>query len=319
MERDPPRSNNNSNGTAYNKVDISGRSGSGGAEGSLLLRSSCNATRQAAAATAPSDFLLQWGNRKRLRCMKVQGRDKNDPTAPAHRTTARIDRRVVRADKDSPNRTTITHSPAAAAAAAAANHNSSSNGYLNLRQRGSSPQLPPPYQRILRNSETTGAMRGHGNGGVRGIASPDRGAHDRRGNSNHHHHHHSNNNNNNHHHNDNNNKSAATSDTAYDSKKGGSSSGGSGEAGLPQVWPPKFAIALTNKEKEEDFLVIKGSKLPQRPKKRAKIIQRTVNLVSPGAWLSDLTLERYEVREKKISKKRPRGLKAMGNMESDSE
>lgn len=26
-------------------------------------------------------------------------------------------------------------------------------------------------------------------------------------------------------------------------------------------------------------------------------------LVSPGAWLCDLTLERYEVREKKISKK----------------
>ena len=134
-------------------------------------------------------------------------------------------------------------------------------------------------------------MRGHGNCGVRGIASPDRGAHDRRGNNNHHHHHHSNNNNNNnnHHHNDNNNKSAATSDTAHDSKKGGSSSGGSGEAGLPQVWPPKFAIALTNKEKEEDFLVIKGSKLPQRPKKRAKIIQRTVNVSPPCSPLLTTT------------------------------
>ena len=67
-------------------------------------------------------------------------------------------------------------------------------------------------------------------------------------------------------------------------------------------------------------------------------------LVSPGAWLCDLTLERYEVREKKITKKvppihehylfsllcplhsisfvsmqRPRGLKAMGNVDSDSE
>ncbi|KAL6556656.1 hypothetical protein OROGR_005944 [Orobanche gracilis] len=42
-------------------------------------------------------------------------------------------------------------------------------------------------------------------------------------------------------------------------------------------------------------------------------------LVSPGAWLCDLTLERYEVREKKVSKKRARGLKAMGNMDSDSE
>ncbi|KAE9603643.1 hypothetical protein Lalb_Chr11g0063081 [Lupinus albus] len=117
--------------------------------------------------------------------------------------------------------------------------------------------------------------------------------------------------------NDNNNKSAASSETAHDSKKGGSPSGSGGAA--PPVWPPKFVIALTNKEKEEDFMAIKGSKLPQRPKKRAKLVQRTLNLVSPGAWLCDLTLERYEVREKKITKKRPRGLKAMGNMDSESE
>ncbi|GJZ60551.1 AAC-rich mRNA clone AAC11 protein-like protein isoform X1 [Tanacetum coccineum] len=104
-------------------------------------------------------------------------------------------------------------------------------------------------------------------------------------------------------------------------------SGGSSETGANDkktsnemmVWPPKFAIGLTNKEKEEDFLAIKGSKLPQRPKKRAKFIQRTINLVCPGGWLCDLTLERYEVREKKITKKRPRGLKAMGGMESESE
>ncbi|KAJ6856773.1 hypothetical protein NC651_038445 [Populus alba x Populus x berolinensis] len=47
--------------------------------------------------------------------------------------------------------------------------------------------------------------------------------------------------------------------------------------------------------------------------------KRFDSLVSPGAWLCDLTLERYEVREKKITKKRPRGLKAMGNVDSDSE
>lgn len=76
------------------------------------------------------------------------------------------------------------------------------------------------------------------------------------------------------------------------------------------MWP-KFAVALTNKEKEEDFLVFKGSRPPHRPKKRAK-------LVCPGTWLCDLTLERYEVREK-VSKKCPRGLKTMQNMDSDSE
>ncbi|XP_022155976.1 uncharacterized protein LOC111022959 [Momordica charantia] len=85
------------------------------------------------------------------------------------------------------------------------------------------------------------------------------------------------------------------------------------------VWPKLF-IALSSKEKEEDFMAMKGCKLPQRPKKRAKMIQRSLLLVSPGAWLSEMSQERYEVREKKSIKKRPRGLKAMGgSMETDSE
>ena len=45
------------------------------------------------------------------------------------------------------------------------------------------------------------------------------------------------------------------------------------------VWPKLF-ITLSNKEKEEDFLAMKGCKLPQRPKKRAKLVQKTL-LVSP--------------------------------------
>ncbi|MBA0873319.1 hypothetical protein Goshw_000786 [Gossypium schwendimanii] len=84
------------------------------------------------------------------------------------------------------------------------------------------------------------------------------------------------------------------------------------------VWP-KLYITLSSKEKEEDFMAMKGCKPPQRPRKRAKIIQRSLLLVSPGAWLTDMCQERYEVREKKSSKKRPRGLKAMGSMESDSD
>lgn len=74
------------------------------------------------------------------------------------------------------------------------------------------------------------------------------------------------------------------------------------ESNKKVVWPKLFTT-LSSKEKEEDFMAMKGCKLPQRPKKRAKIIQRTLLLVSPGAWLSDLCQERYEVREKKTSKK----------------
>lgn len=92
----------------------------------------------------------------------------------------------------------------------------------------------------------------------------------------------------------------------------------SGNSGRGNIWP-KIYITLSSKEKEEDFMAMKGCKLPQRPKKRAKIIQRTLLLVSPGAWLTDMSVERYEVREKKSSKKKARGLKAMGGIESDSE
>jgi hypothetical protein len=37
---------------------------------------------------------------------------------------------------------------------------------------------------------------------------------------------------------------------------------------------PRFFISLSNKEKEEDFMVMKGCKLPQRPKKRPKLMQK---------------------------------------------
>lgn len=292
--------NNNSNNNSHNRDG-------------LLVRAE---TRSPAA-----DFGLQWGNRKRLRCMKIQVKDNNnaksDPAGPAPvlRTTVRIDRRVVRSDHNK---------GPSASNQATTNAVNNGGGYLNLRQRQASPA-----QRILRNSESAIAMKGNGTG-VRRLCSPDRGgAHDKKGTTAAHN---SNTNpisisptvntKNNCYNNNNNNISngggaggSHSSETAHDSRKGGSSSGSDA---IPMVWPPKFVIGLTNKEKEEDFMAIKGSKLPQRPKKRAKFIQRTLNLVSPGAWLCDLTLERYEVREKKISKKRPRGLKAM-NLESDSE
>ncbi|EEF45816.1 putative uncharacterized protein DDB_G0289263 [Ricinus communis] len=300
MEKDSSRnssSNNNNNNNNLHIINNNTHKTGGGGEG--LLRTISETTTSTRHTT--SDFVLQWGNRKRLRCMKIQVKD--DSNASVHRTTVRVDRRVVRADKDGSNQPSTT------------TNNNNSNGYVNLRQRPSSPP-----QRILRNSENSTAMRsgyGQNNGGVRGFTSPDRGAHDKRGTNNNHHL------SSNHDNNNNNNKSGASSEAAHDSKRGGSSSAGSGEAAAAPppavIWPPKFVIALTNKEKEEDFIAFKGSKLPQRPKKRAKFIQRTLNLVSPGAWLCDLTLERYEVREKKITKKRPRGLKAMGNMESDSE
>ncbi|KAL7112210.1 hypothetical protein ACP275_05G137800 [Erythranthe tilingii] len=271
------------------------------------------------AATTSSDFGLQWGNRKRLRCFKVHTKDhvisNDDPTrsGAVHRATTRVDSRVVRsrvvrsvlncdASKDpNPNQQNNNN---------AVRSSGGGSSYLNLRRRPASPS-----HRTLRNPESSIGMKGNSNGVVRRLASPDRG--DRKaaattaGNI-------INNNNKTNNSNDNHHGSGGGSGGSGSSEiaREGSSSGGET---IAAVWPPKFVIALTNKEKEEDFMAIKGSKLPQRPKKRAKFVQRTLNLVSPGAWLCDLTLERYEVREKKVTKKRPRGLKAMGNMESDSE
>lgn len=106
-------------------------------------------------------------------------------------------------------------------------------------------------------------MKGQTNNGVRGLCSPDRcgagGAQDRKNN-----------------HAAGGGGGSGSSETAHDSRKGGGSS--SGSDAIPMVWPPKFVIGLTNKEKEEDFLAIKGSKLPHRPKKRAKFVQRTLNV-----------------------------------------
>ncbi|KAJ7955436.1 DUF1639 family protein [Quillaja saponaria] len=190
------------------------------------------------------DFLLQWGNKKRLRCVKVKDQNFNNESdcLGKKKITSRVDRRVLTVDKES-----------------------------------SSPQ-PHRTNKVLHSPVDNRKLP---------VASPEK------------------------------------EDRYYTTR--GSVLDDSGKLSMDHlkedkalVWPRLF-ITLSSKEKEEDFMAMKGCKLPQRPKKRAKLIQRSLLLVSPGAWLSDLCQERYEVREKKASKKRPRGLKAMGNVESESE
>ncbi|KAG8657728.1 uncharacterized protein LOC110608166 [Manihot esculenta] len=187
-----------------------------------------------------TDFVLQWGTKKRLRCVKVKkdqnlaNKSKPIDSLPKKKFTSR----VVTAEKESPRVI--------------------KNSDLPMNNRKSSVLSPEKEDRYY---TTRGSLGLDDNGKV-----------------------------------------------LIDNTKE--------DKGL--VWPKLF-ITLSSKEKEEDFMAMKGCKPPQRPKKRAKLIQKTLLLVSPGAWLTDLCQERYEVREKKASKKRPRGLKAMGSMESDSE
>ncbi|XP_040995337.1 uncharacterized protein LOC121241579 [Juglans microcarpa x Juglans regia] len=195
---------------------------------------------------AAEDFGLQWGNRKRLRCVKVKDQslaNKLDCLGKK-KITSRVDRRVVgTAERDwvSPQPHRVNKNP--------------DSPMNHQKTMVSSPEKEDRYY------TTRGSLGLDDNGKVlMDHVKEDRGF----------------------------------------------------------VWPKLF-ITLSSKEKEEDFMAMKGCKLPQRPKKRAKLIQKSLLLVSPGAWLSDLCQERYEVREKKSSKKRPRGLKAMGSVDSDSE
>ncbi|CAA6666117.1 unnamed protein product [Spirodela intermedia] len=89
-------------------------------------------------------------------------------------------------------------------------------------------------------------------------------------------------------------------------EKAGNGEGGSSSSGGDAAAWPSFRISWT----------FKGAKLPQRPKKRPKCLQRILN---SGDVAGDVSLERYEVREKKTSKKKPRGLKAMESVQSESE
>jgi len=55
----------------------------------------------------------------------------------------------------------------------------------------------------------------------------------------------------------------------------------------------KFAVSLLKEEVEEDFLNMVGARPPRRPKKRPRILQRQLDSVFPGLWLSEVKLDSY--------------------------
>lgn len=56
---------------------------------------------------------------------------------------------------------------------------------------------------------------------------------------------------------------------------------------------PKFLVSLSRKEKEDDFFAIKGTKLPVRPKKRTKLLERTVTVSGLFSILSRASRKVY--------------------------
>ncbi|KAL0906449.1 hypothetical protein M5K25_024944 [Dendrobium thyrsiflorum] len=58
-----------------------------------------------------------------------------------------------------------------------------------------------------------------------------------------------------------------------------------------------FSVSLSREEIEEDFYAFKGTKPSRRPKKRAKIVQKQLDALFPGLWLSEVTADDYKVVE----------------------
>ncbi|MCD9645963.1 hypothetical protein HAX54_035403 [Datura stramonium] len=75
----------------------------------------------------------------------------------------------------------------------------------------------------------------------------------------------------------------------------------SGAAGASSVGEKrervKFSVPLSRREIEEDFMTMVGHRPPRRPKKRAKLVQKNLDTLFPGLWLTEITADLYKVPE----------------------
>ncbi|KAL2347599.1 hypothetical protein Fmac_001599 [Flemingia macrophylla] len=59
----------------------------------------------------------------------------------------------------------------------------------------------------------------------------------------------------------------------------------------------KFSKQLSRKEIEEDFMAMSGQRPPRRPNKRPKLVQKQLDALCPGLWLTEVTADSYKVIE----------------------
>ncbi|KAI3731602.1 hypothetical protein L1987_62791 [Smallanthus sonchifolius] len=57
----------------------------------------------------------------------------------------------------------------------------------------------------------------------------------------------------------------------------------------------KFSVSLSRRELEEDFTAMTGRRLPRKPKKRPRIVQKHLDTLFPGLWLTEITADLYRV------------------------
>ncbi|XP_051225421.1 uncharacterized protein [Lolium perenne] len=251
--------------------------------------SSDTASPSSTGGAVTGDVLLQWGHNKRSRCRRDSSAASSAASPSSQRRQALGGKIQRRASAPSSEK---LMPPPPATATRGSNLRSSSSFPPRAAGGDATTHQPPPHHH----------GREERSGGVQKRSSPDK-AHSSKPTTAVDHHHMDSKNSNHHPYHD--------SPVLH---------GNGGEKLVVERFElPRIYISLSRKEKEDDFLAMKGSKLPQRPKKRAKNVDKSLQFVFPGMWLSDLTRGRYEVREKKCVKKRRRGLKGMETMDSDSE
>ncbi|GKV46526.1 hypothetical protein SLEP1_g53504 [Rubroshorea leprosula] len=67
---------------------------------------------------------------------------------------------------------------------------------------------------------------------------------------------------------------------------------------------PKFSVSLSKKEIEEDFMEMLRHRPPRRPKKRPRAVQKQLDSLFPGLWLTEVSAEAYKVPESAENGKR---------------
>lgn len=243
----------------------------------------------------PDGVNLQWGQKKRTRNNKADVKASVEESSGIKNPIIRPDRRVVRAEKVAPAQgkasvvAPSSHSP----------HKSTNGSRRDIREAEGNGTTA-----TARNVDANGALDSEANAARKTDLSlqPNRLEHPEKISGSHAH-----------------TGALPTASARPDANGHLEKSTPSGKVSMELFQWPKFIISLSRKEKEDDFFAIKGCKLPIRPKKRLKHVEKTLHFISPGSWLCDVTRERYEVREKKSIKKKPRGLKAMGSADSDSD
>ncbi|TKY50850.1 hypothetical protein E2542_SST22356 [Spatholobus suberectus] len=68
--------------------------------------------------------------------------------------------------------------------------------------------------------------------------------------------------------------------------------------------PVKFSLTLTKKEIEEDFMKMVGHRPPRRPKRRPRNVQKQLDTLFPGQWLSEVSADCYKVPDEAETGKR---------------